>query len=71
MRKFFHLFTVLYLSITPPPSAPLAQARAYLGVAVIHDQLYAIGGYDGSRWLNSVERYDPLRDQWTSGERVL
>lgn len=50
------------------PAAGLTQARAYLGVAVIQDQLYAIGGYDELRWLNSVERYDPLRDQWTSGE---
>ncbi|XP_042240722.1 kelch-like protein 12 isoform X2 [Homarus americanus] len=48
------------------PIAPLGQARAYLGVTVIHDQLYAIGGYNGSRWLSCVERYDPLRDQWTS-----
>ncbi|XP_071550708.1 kelch-like protein 40 isoform X2 [Panulirus ornatus] len=53
------------------PIAPLAQARAYLGVAVIHDQLYAIGGYDGSRWLNSVERYDPLRDQWTTVSSMI
>uniref|UniRef100_A0A0P4W6R1 Kelch-like protein diablo n=3 Tax=Scylla olivacea TaxID=85551 RepID=A0A0P4W6R1_SCYOL len=48
------------------PIASLGQARAYLGVAVIHDHLYAIGGYNGSQWLNCVERYDPLRDQWTS-----
>lgn len=48
------------------PIASLGQARAYIGVAVIHDHLYAIGGYNGSQWLNCVERYDPLRDQWTS-----
>ncbi|XP_068231439.1 kelch-like protein diablo isoform X2 [Palaemon carinicauda] len=48
------------------PIASLSRARAYLGVAVIDDYLYAVGGYDGSYWLNSVERYDPLQDQWCS-----
>ncbi|VEL29707.1 unnamed protein product [Protopolystoma xenopodis] len=27
--------------------------------------LYAVGGYDGDRRLDSVERYDPEIDQWT------
>ncbi|XP_053635521.2 kelch-like protein 20 isoform X2 [Cherax quadricarinatus] len=58
-------------SDTWTPIAPLGQARAYLGVAVIHDKLYAIGGYDGSRWLSSVEKYDPLRDQWTSVSSMI
>lgn len=52
-------------------AASLGQARGYLGVAVINDHLYAIGGYNGSLWLNCVERYDPLRDQWTSGKKFL
>ncbi|XP_064100218.1 kelch-like protein 20 isoform X3 [Macrobrachium nipponense] len=53
------------------PIASLSQARAYLGVAVINDYLYAVGGYDGSYWLNSVERYDPLQDQWTSVSSMI
>lgn len=35
-------------------------ARARLGVAVVDDMLYVIGGYDGSSWLNTVERYKPI-----------
>jgi hypothetical protein len=35
-------------------------ARAYLGVAVLNDVLYAIGGFDGVNWLNAVEQYTPI-----------
>jgi len=35
-------------------------ARAYLGVAVVNDVLYAIGGFDGQNWLNTVEEYTPI-----------
>ncbi|KAK4313697.1 hypothetical protein Pmani_014986 [Petrolisthes manimaculis] len=48
------------------PVAPLGQARAYLGLAVLQDRLYAVGGYDGAKWLSLVEVYNPFRDQWTS-----
>jgi len=34
--------------------------RARLGVAMVDDVLYAIGGYDGSSWRNTVERYKPV-----------
>ena len=34
--------------------------RAYLGVAVINDVLYAIGGFDGNNWLNVNEKYNPV-----------
>ena len=35
-------------------------ARAYLDVAVVNDVLYAIGGFDGQQWLNTVEAYTPI-----------
>ena len=28
------------------------------------DRLYAIGGYDGSKNLSTVEMYDPEKDEW-------
>jgi len=40
--------------------ASMPTARAYLGVAVLNDVLYAIGGFDGVNWLNTVERYTPV-----------
>src|SRR5208283_5383962 len=40
--------------------ASMPTARAYLGVAVVNDVLYAIGGFDGQNWLNTVEEYTPI-----------
>jgi N-acetylneuraminic acid mutarotase len=40
--------------------ASMPTARAYLGVAIINDVLYAIGGFDGKNWLNTVEQYKPI-----------
>ncbi len=34
--------------------------RAYLAVAVVNDVLYAIGGFDGQNWLNTIEQYKPV-----------
>jgi N-acetylneuraminic acid mutarotase len=34
--------------------------RAYLGVAVVNDVLYAIGGFDGTDWLDVNEQYKPV-----------
>lgn len=58
--------------------APMNRARAYLGVAVIHGKIYAIGGENGhlltygngalSRTphvVNTTEEYDPVSDTWT------
>lgn len=38
--------------------------RRYVAVGVIGGLLYAVGGYDGSNVLDSVEVYDPKTDQW-------
>ena len=35
-------------------------SRAYLGVAVVNDILYAIGGFDGTNWLNVNEQFKPV-----------
>ena len=35
-------------------------SRAYLGVAVVNDVLYAIGGFDGTNWLDVNEQYKPF-----------
>ena len=40
--------------------ASMPTPRAYLGVAVINDVIYAIGGFDGQNWLNTVEEYKPI-----------
>ncbi len=35
-------------------------SRAYLGIAVVNDVLYAIGGFDGAKWLDINEQYKPV-----------
>ena len=42
-------------------------SRIYLGVgvAVLKDYVYAVGGSDGGKPWDSVERYNPATDTWT------
>jgi N-acetylneuraminic acid mutarotase len=40
--------------------ASMLTARGYLGLAVVDDALYAIGGFDGENWLDVNERYLPV-----------
>ena len=39
-------------------------SRKQVGVAALGGFLYAIGGCDHSTRFNSVERYDPVKDEW-------
>ena len=36
------------------------------GIVVLDGQLFAVGGYDGTQHLSSVECYSPCNDQWMS-----
>ena len=38
-------------------------ARGGVGVASLGGKIYAVGGHDGTNYLNSVEAYDPLMDR--------
>lgn len=40
--------------------ASMPTPRAYLGLVVINDVLYAIGGFDGTNWLKANEQYKPV-----------
>lgn len=39
--------------------------RSAGGVAALGGYIYALGGHDGLSIFDSVERYDPLRNEWT------
>ena len=43
---------------------PILRLFSGLGLAVIGDHLYAVGGYSGTTYLNPVEKYDPEKDSW-------
>ncbi|CAB3407173.1 unnamed protein product [Caenorhabditis bovis] len=45
--------------------APMSKRRCGVGVAVLDQLLYAIGGHDGLSYLNSIERYDPVTNKWS------
>jgi kelch-like protein 19 len=38
----------------------------FTGVAALNQYIYVVGGYDGHRQLNRVERYDTESDNWDS-----
>ena len=46
------------------PAASMNIARRALATVTLADGIYAIGGYDGTNYLNTVERYDEDQDQW-------
>lgn len=43
----------------------MSKRRCGVGVAVLFELLYAVGGHDGQSYLNSIERYDPQTNQWS------
>ncbi|KAK1792539.1 hypothetical protein P4O66_012479, partial [Electrophorus voltai] len=45
--------------------APMSVSRDAVGVCLLGDRLYAVGGYDGQVYLNIVEAYDPQTNEWT------
>lgn len=44
--------------------ASMKNKRLGVGLAVVNRILYAIGGYDGEKRLNSCECYHPENDEW-------
>ncbi|KAG8038857.1 hypothetical protein G9C98_003164 [Cotesia typhae] len=44
--------------------APMSVARDAVGVCLLGDQLFAVGGYDGQQYLTLVETYDPILNEW-------
>lgn len=43
----------------------LSVPRDAVGVCLLGDRLYAVGGYDGQSYLSTVESYDALNNEWT------
>ncbi|XP_052864854.1 kelch-like ECH-associated protein 1B [Anopheles cruzii] len=47
------------------PCSPMSVPRNRVGVVVMDELLYAVGGSSGSDYHNTVEYYDPETDRWT------
>lgn len=48
-----------------PPSQFYTFIILLLGVAALNQYIYVVGGFDGTRQLSSVERYDTENNVWT------
>ena len=53
-----------YLFLFPPPSMTPTRCRA--GVAVVNSQVFAVGGFNGSLRVRTVDVFDPLKDTWSN-----
>lgn len=42
----------------------MTSRRSGVGLAVVNGQLYAVGGFDGTAYLKTIEGYDPETNQW-------
>ena len=43
---------------------PMSDARRALGVVPVPDGIYAIGGYDGQKYLATIEKYCLMTNKW-------
>lgn len=43
----------------------MSMLRSRVGVAVMRNRLYAIGGYNGTERLATVEVFDPVKKSWS------
>lgn len=46
-------------------SNEMTMLRSRVGVTVMNNKLYAIGGYNGSERLSTVEAFDPVTNSWS------
>lgn len=51
--------------------ASMSISRDAVGVCLLGDKLYAVGGYDGQTYLNTVESYDPQTNEWTQVQFLI
>jgi N-acetylneuraminic acid mutarotase len=52
------------LTDTWEPVASMSIPRRALAAVTLNDGVYAVGGFDGTNCLASVERYDDAKGQW-------
>ncbi|KAL1131335.1 hypothetical protein AAG570_010953 [Ranatra chinensis] len=51
--------------------ASLSIGRDAVGVALLGDRLFAVGGYDGKTYVRLVEAYDSQTNQWQQASLIL
>ncbi|RXM97488.1 Kelch-like protein 28 [Acipenser ruthenus] len=67
-----HHWTICYIfHITKPTHTHLSFPVAGVGAAIIDNYLYVVGGHSGSSYLNTVQRYDPITDNWLDSSGMM
>lgn len=49
----------------------MTSSRSNAGVAMLGDVIYAVGGFDGNDFLNTLEVYNPETDEWNDCTNAL
>lgn len=44
----------------------LSSKRDAVAACMFGDKIVAVGGFDGSHYLQTVEQYDPITNEWSS-----
>ena len=44
--------------------ASMSKPKEAVGISTLGNYVYVCGGFDGNKYLNDVERYDPSRNEW-------
>lgn len=59
-------YNIVFFSATDSWSivASLSSKRDAVAACLFGDRLIAVGGYDGSHYLQTVEQYDPISNEW-------
>lgn len=42
----------------------MTSSRSNAGAAMLGEAIYAVGGFDGNNFLNTMEVYNPDTDEW-------
>lgn len=77
MRKLCTLLLILCFAMSSTPLVrasedswttmePMLTARAGIGVAVVDDKIYVIGGHNWGNYFGTNKVYDPATDTWTT-----
>lgn len=45
--------------------ANISSPRDAVGVCILGERVFAVGGYDGQHYLQDVESYDPVTNEWS------
>lgn len=49
----------------------LSSKRDAIAACMFGDKIVAVGGFDGSHYLQTVEQYDPITNEWSALKSLI